>query len=138
AVLVATAGPGSLTLNSDGYFVYTPPSGFHGSASFTYKAFEGVGFSSVATVTIAVNHVNHPPIAYPDNYAVDVGTGPLSVTAAQGVLANDTDADHDPLTALVVTSASHGTLLLAPTGACNYPPNIGLVRPDEVTHRDSD
>ena len=120
AVLVAVAGPGSVVLNSNGSFTYTPPSLFHGTASFSYKA------------------INHPPIAYPDNYTVDVGTGPLSVTAAQGVLANDTDADHDPLTALVVTIPSHGTLVLAPTGAFNYTPNIGFVGVDQFTYRVSD
>jgi hypothetical protein len=43
---------GSLTLNADGSFVYTPASGFTGSDSFTYKAYNGVAYSNTATVNI--------------------------------------------------------------------------------------
>ena len=46
---------GSLTLNSDGSFTYTPDSGFAGSDSFTYTANDGTAGSNLATVTITVN-----------------------------------------------------------------------------------
>ena len=52
---------GSLTLNTDGTFTYTPNTGFMGTDSFTYIANDGVLDSAPATVTIEVFYVNQPP-----------------------------------------------------------------------------
>jgi large repetitive protein len=51
------SGPanGSLTLNPDGSFTYTPIAGFSGTDSFTYVANDGFVNSSPATVTITVS-----------------------------------------------------------------------------------
>jgi VCBS repeat-containing protein len=40
---------------------YTPTAGYEGADSFTFKANDGVLDSNVATVSITVSHVNHPP-----------------------------------------------------------------------------
>jgi hypothetical protein len=45
---------GSVTLNTDGSFTYTPTAGFTGPDSFTYAAVQGVLSSSAATVSIRV------------------------------------------------------------------------------------
>jgi VCBS repeat-containing protein len=52
---------GSLTLNANGSFTYTPQANVNGSDSFTYAANDGTQNSSPATVTITVNAVNDPP-----------------------------------------------------------------------------
>jgi VCBS repeat-containing protein len=51
------SGPlhGSLTLNADGSFTYTPTTGYSGSDSFTYKATDGIADSAVVTVTLTIN-----------------------------------------------------------------------------------
>ena len=54
AVLDSNPSNGSVTLNSDGSFSYTPDAGFFGTDSFTYHANDGVADSNVATVTITV------------------------------------------------------------------------------------
>lgn len=54
AVLVAGPDSGSLTLNADGSFSYTPVSGFVGSDFFTYIANDGTADSLVATVGLEV------------------------------------------------------------------------------------
>ena len=54
AVLVSGPSNGSLTLNADGSFSYTPAANFSGSDSFTYKANDGQADSNVATVNITV------------------------------------------------------------------------------------
>jgi PKD repeat protein len=64
--LVESTSSGSLTLNPDGSFTYSPGINFHGSDSFTYKAKDASLYSNIATVTITVNRVNHPPIADAD------------------------------------------------------------------------
>jgi len=52
---VRAAGPahGTLTLNTNGSFTYTPQAGYEGADSFTYRASNGQ-LSDVATVTITV------------------------------------------------------------------------------------
>jgi hypothetical protein len=55
--VVLDNGPtnGTLTLNVDGSFVYTPTSGFDGVVSFTYRAHDGTTDSNVITVEIVVS-----------------------------------------------------------------------------------
>ncbi|HLZ69563.1 MAG TPA: Ig-like domain-containing protein [Dehalococcoidia bacterium] len=56
AVLVSGPAHGSLTLNADGSFRYTPQLAYQGLDSFTYKAHDTAGNldSNVATVSVAV------------------------------------------------------------------------------------
>ena len=62
---------------------------------------------------------NTAPVATDDSYSTTLNTT-LSV-AAPGVLANDTDADGNPLTAAVVATVTHGTLALASGAASPIP-----------------
>jgi uncharacterized delta-60 repeat protein len=55
AHLVSAPTNGSLTLNSDGSFTYTPTTGFFGTDSFTYVANNGTVDSNIATVTLTVD-----------------------------------------------------------------------------------
>ncbi|MCB9920997.1 MAG: DUF3105 domain-containing protein [Planctomycetaceae bacterium] len=63
ASIVAQATNGSVTLNSDGSFTYTPNTDFSGADSFTYQASDGTATSNVATVTLNVNQVTNQPFA---------------------------------------------------------------------------
>ena len=69
AQLVSTTSHGSLTLNPDGSFFYTPQANFTGSDSFTYTASDGETSSAAATVTLTVNPVNDAPVAGADGLA---------------------------------------------------------------------
>lgn len=63
AILVSGLSPstaGTLLLNADGSFTYTPAAGFIGVATFTYKANDGFDDSNTATVTITV--INPPSV----------------------------------------------------------------------------
>jgi uncharacterized repeat protein (TIGR01451 family) len=55
ALVVSNPSNGTLALNQNGSFLYTPNAGFSGTDSFTYKANDGELDSNVATVTISVN-----------------------------------------------------------------------------------
>ena len=136
AALDAGPGHGTLTLNPDGSFIYTPESGFSGTDSFTYTANDGTLGSATATVTITVNPVNEAPITVDDTYATDEGVT-LSVNAP-GVLANDDDPDADTLTAVLVDGVSHGTLTLNPDGSFVYTPDTDFAGTDSFTYRASD
>ena len=54
AVLVTDVGNGSLTLNPNGSFSYTPTADFNGTDSFTYRANDGTFASNTVTVSITV------------------------------------------------------------------------------------
>ena len=66
ASLVASAANGTVTLDADGSFTYTPAANFNGTDSFTYTASDGTAVSNVATVTITVSAVNDAPVAVND------------------------------------------------------------------------
>jgi VCBS repeat-containing protein len=106
------SGPsnGTLTLNADGSFTYTPGPGFAGSDSFAYTADDGNGGTTNGSVSITVQAQNDPPSTASDSYSTDEDVT-LSV-AAPGVLANDTDVDGDSLTVSVASGPSNGTLML--------------------------
>jgi predicted outer membrane repeat protein len=54
ALLVSDVSNGTLTLNADGSFSYTPTDNFRGADSFTYKVNDGTAESNDASVTITV------------------------------------------------------------------------------------
>ncbi len=124
---------GTLVLNTDGTFTYTPQAGYRGTDSFTYRVSDGTA-NATGTVNIKVNAV---PVAANDSYTANEDTA-LSITAANGVLKNDTDADSDPLTATVVTQPSHGTLVLATNGSFTYTPAANYSGTDSFTYKVND
>jgi len=61
AVLVSNVTSGTLIFNSDGTFFYTHNGSKMLSDSFTYKQYNGISYSKIATVTINVTEVNINP-----------------------------------------------------------------------------
>src|SRR6185437_7247106 len=139
AASVTAPAHGTAAVNADGSFTYTPAADFNGTDTFTYHASDGTALSTAATVTITVTPVNDPPAARDDNYRTEEDT-PLSTTASKmaGVLANDSDADGDPLTAVLVTGPAHGTLSLNSNGSFTYTPAAGFSGTDSFTYRATD
>ncbi|MDP9191892.1 MAG: cadherin-like domain-containing protein [Acidobacteriota bacterium] len=76
------------------------------------------------------------PIVRADSYAVLRG-GTLVTAAGTGVLANDTDPLAKPLTAILVTSTSHGTLTLNADGGFTYAHNSSSASSDSFTYKAS-
>ena len=56
--LVSGTAHGTLVLNADGSFTYTPDANYNGTDSFVYKAYDGKAYSNEATVTITINPVS--------------------------------------------------------------------------------
>jgi len=110
----------------DGSFEYQPNPNYFGIDSFTYRAFDGLEYSNVATVAITIIGVNDAPEAYDDFYNADEGFL-LSVGIPLGVLSNDLDIDSTTLTALLVDGPAIlvdgpaiGTLMLNSDGSFEY------------------
>ena len=128
AVLVTNAANGLLLFGADGGFFYLPNDGFTGNDRFTYQAREAGVVSNIATATISVLPAgggNVPPVAVGDSYTTDEDQT-LHANTNNGVLANDTDANTNPLTAVLVDNVSSGTLTLHPNGSFDYAPAPGL------------
>ena len=136
AIQQSPASNGTAVLDGNGSFTYTPDAGFVGTDSFTYWATDGLAHSDVATVTITVNPVDQPPVAQDDSFATNQDT-PLMV-AAPGVLANDSDPDGDPLTAVLATGPADGSVTLSPDGSFLYIPVSGFSGTDSFTYRAND
>jgi len=94
---------GSVILNADGSFTYTPNAEYSGDDSFTYHASDGIADSGVATVLITVNPVNDLPVAEDDSAATDEDT---AVTIP--VLDNDSDIDSSTLVVEAITQPASG------------------------------
>jgi len=126
---------GSLTLYPNGVFVYTPAPGFNGIDTFTYTVTDSWGlWSSVGTVSITVDPAADAPMAVADSYATPGNTA----LTGSSVLANDTDADGDTLTAALVTDVSHGVLVLQSDGTFTYAPATGFIGTDSFTYKAND
>ena len=132
AVLVTEPAHGTLDLRSDGSLRYQPDPDFSGTDSFTYRAADDLAESDPATVELIVSR----PQARPDHYGTEEDT-PLAIEAP-GVLANDSDADHDPLTAVLDVGPSHGTVELHPDGSFVYTPAQDYFGGDAFTYHASD
>ena len=117
---------GTLVLNSNGGFDFTPAANFVGDATFSYKANDSELDSNVVTVTITVDQVNDAPMAVADVYNTDEDT--LLTIAANGVLANDTDLEGTTLSAVLVDPVSSGTLVLNSDGSFDFTPDCELRR----------
>jgi hypothetical protein len=76
---------------------------------------------------------NQRPVARPDSYSTEIGI-PV-VVGAPGVLANDTDGDGDPISAVLLRDASNGELTLSPDGSFSYEPNPGFAGTDGFIYR---
>lgn len=136
ARLVSGPSHGSVTLNSDGSFRYTPALNYHGPDSFTYVASDGAADSGVTTVDLTVLPMNDAPVAVDDSLTTTEGTT-LNLPAP-GVLSNDTDVDGDSLAAVLLTSPAHGTVTLNSSGSLSYVPNGGYVGDDSFTYTAND
>ena len=70
---------------------YTPNANYNGADSFTFKAYDGKVWSSVAKVSITVTPVNDPPVAQNQSVTTNEDTAKAITLAA-------TDLDGDSLT----------------------------------------
>jgi hypothetical protein len=86
------------------------------------------------TVTILDDEAT--PVALNDSFTATQNTA--LTAAAPGVLANDTDADGGPLTAVLVSGPTNGTLTLNPNGSFTYTPRADFLGTDSFTYRATD
>jgi uncharacterized repeat protein (TIGR01451 family) len=88
------------------------------------------------TSAVSVTVANVPPTAADDAYTTAANT--TLTVAAPGGLANDTDANNDPLTAILAAGPVTGTLNLHADGSFTYTPPLGYSGVVTFTYRAND
>ena len=135
-----TTAHGTLILQSNGDFTYTPDPGYFGPDSFEYTLEDGQGGSDTATVSITLNEVvtggeNTDPTARDDEFVADqdtVITGNLLDDNGNG---DDFDSDGDPINVVAETIfTAHGTVVIQSNGDFTYTPDSGYAGMDDFTY----
>lgn len=124
AELQSDVSNGTLNLNNDGTFTYTPSTNYTGTDSFTYRAFDGTNYSSTTVATITITP-NNPPVIT-EGALVEVTMSKNARPTAFDLTLNATDLDNDTLTWSIFTPASNGTASVDGQGnskQINYSPN---------------
>lgn len=130
-----TADPahGTLVLDTNCSFRYTPSADYDGTDQFTYSVFDGELYSAAQNVAITVINVNNPPVATSASFQTREDT--ILFDAMTG-----TDTDNDPLTCTVTQLPNNATLLRANTTTCSfsYRPNPDYFGSDTFSYFVSD
>ena len=124
---------GTVTLNADGTFNYTPKDGFSGLDSFTYTIMDNNGGSDTATVKIFVPQVNAAPVAADDNVSTQEDQ-PVVIDA----LNNDSDPDGDMLAVMSFDQPANGTVVQNADGTFSYTPNADFNGTDTFSYTVTD
>jgi hypothetical protein len=121
---VGTLDPsiGTLDIDPDGDYTFTPAADWNGSTTTTYTVTNASSKSKDGIITISVSPSQDPPVANDDTIDVDEDT-PTDVTTA--ILANDTDVDGDTLVVTGVSSAAGGSVDLT-AGVVTFTPAADL------------
>ncbi|MCY2964230.1 MAG: Ig-like domain-containing protein, partial [Planctomycetota bacterium] len=135
AELVVEPAHGIVEISRDGSFTYRPNPGFEGSDAFCYRVRDPYSNSGPTRVDLSV--VNARPVAHDDVFHARPDS-PLLVSAIQGILANDFDADSDSLTPELRRVPAHGLVTIDADGGFFYRSANGFSGRDEFTYRLSD
>ncbi len=128
AILISDLAHGTVSFSEDGTFTYEHDGSETTADGFTYRVNDGTSNSQVAAVSITVTPVNDVPTAVDDGYTVveggtlaaDDADGTVGDASDDGVLANDADAEGDPLIATLISDVAHGALSLNADGTFTY------------------
>jgi hypothetical protein len=112
---------GTLTVNTNGSFVYIPTTNYSGTDSFTYEAWDGnLDSNNVAVVTITVNYVPTPPPPPPFVISVIVtpGNATVSISGTQQftAMANYSDGSSGDVTSLATWSSGSSSVATVSAG----------------------
>ncbi|QCU73106.1 Ig-like domain-containing protein [Pseudoalteromonas distincta] len=127
---------GQLTLFDNGGFEYQGEQNMQGQDSFQYRVVDAQGAQAIANVTIVSSNTNIAPVTNNDSYSLSEDET-LVVTAANGVLSNDTDPNNDNFSVdeTFMVAPTHGQLLLATDGSFSYVPDANFNGVDQFQYQ---
>ncbi|HJW10541.1 MAG TPA: tandem-95 repeat protein, partial [Albitalea sp.] len=115
----ALPGVGSLMINADGSYTFTPAANYNGAVpTASYTVSDGT-FTSSSTLALSVTSVNDAPTPLDDLASTAINT-PLTIA----VLANDSDVDGGALSVsnAVLAQPAQGTVSINPDGTLLFTP----------------
>ncbi|MGE0111444.1 tandem-95 repeat protein, partial [Aquabacterium sp.] len=117
---------GTVSVNANGSWTYTPTANFNGADNFTVSVSDGKGGTTTATVNVGVTPINDAPVIDPSSPGFDPVAGNYSVTTEEDTPVSGqvvgSDADGDALTYALGTGPSNGTVSVNANGAWTYTP----------------
>ncbi|MGE8501468.1 MAG: retention module-containing protein [Pseudomonas sp.] len=120
---------GTVTLQADGTFTYTPAKDYNGSDAFTVTIDDGKGGVTTSLVSITVQPFNDAPETTNQTKVTDEDQSVSGQIIA-------TDVDGDKLSYVIQSGVAHGSILLnTVTGAYTYTPNKDFNGTDSFTIR---
>ncbi len=125
---------GTVVVNANGTYTYTPAANFNGNDSFTFTVSDGNGGLVTYTQSITVAAVNDAPVAQ------DQTLPGIEDTVLNGSV-TATDVDGDALTFSVAgggVTANGGSVVMQPNGSFAYTPFGGFSGTDSFTYTVSD
>jgi len=121
---------GTVLLNSDGTFTYTPEEGYCGTDKFTYTLKDIDGDFDSATVTINIECVNGIPVASDDSARICQDRTLCSSVADNDILSKDGEN-----TWSLLSNPAHGTAVVDSDGTYCYTPIEGWSGIDCFTYQ---
>ena len=135
ALISSDVSNGTLILEEDGSFTYTPDNGFLGSDTFTYFASDGEAQTEETVSIVVFSNESMVPVANDDNYTLDTRNGDDELQIeAPGILSNDSDPNGLDLIPSVTRNPSNGVLNLNNDGSFTFIPNQGFSGNDSFTY----
>nr|WP_242531532.1 Ig-like domain-containing protein [Priestia flexa] len=117
---------GTVLVNADGTFTYTPNLNYNGSDQFTVLVSDGQGGTAVSTVFITITPVNDGPVI-PNYTFTTQEDGPVIANVVA------IDVDGDPLIYTLQTQATNGVAVVNADGTFTYTPNLNFNGTDVFT-----
>lgn len=131
---------GSVTIQADGSFVYTPPKGYSGQDSFPFQITNG--YETVAVTATATIYVGLPPVANDDTFGPVLGNVPFHTngTGTSSYLVSVFDNDLGGGLTIIsppAASAQGGQLVWYQRGDGSYDGTFSYFPPARFTGQDS-
>jgi hypothetical protein len=127
--IVSAPEHGTVEMQDDGTFVYRPESNWWGEDSFSYRAYDGGGYSEPATVQVIVHPVNDRPKALADDATV-AEDGSVTIPLS----GQDVETPTDELIYELTRQPEHGTVSLS-DGEAIYTPDRNYNGTDSFAFR---
>lgn len=126
---------GSVSVNANGHFTYTPNSGFGGTDSFGYRVIDADGDQANATVDVMVSVVNTnaTPVAVNDSFSVDEDS-----SVSGDLRANDSGLEDGGIVYSLGSTPAHGNAVVDASGGFQYVPTADFNGSDSFTYSVSD
>ncbi|WP_133149012.1 Ig-like domain-containing protein, partial [Vibrio lentus] len=126
---------GSVVIDENGDWIYTPNENYNGDDSFTVEVSDGQGGIDTITVNVGVNPVNDAPILTDENgnpLGDNISVATDEDTPVSGSL-SATDEDNDSLAFTKGTDPSNGTVTVDEDGNWTYTPDKNYNGSDSFT-----